>query len=56
MNKELAVLLSTMVACGNVLAATSFTKALTSGKTSVDMRLRYESVDQDNAAANADIA
>lgn len=36
------------------LAASSFTDAFTAGKAYVDFRLRYESVDQDNALEDAD--
>ena len=38
----------------SLVAADAFTDALTSGKASVDMRLRYETVDQDTANKDAD--
>ncbi|MDO8346691.1 MAG: alginate export family protein [Rugosibacter sp.] len=38
------------------LAGDSFADALTGGKPSVDMRFRYETVDQDNTLKNADAA
>ena len=53
MKKRLAILLVGIIVGSNVMAADNITEALTTGKASVDMRLRYESVDQDNALADA---
>ena len=39
---------------GYAQAAETLTEALTTGKVSTDLRLRYETVDQDNAAKDAD--
>jgi len=45
---------SALVAQSGVAVADAVTNALTSGKASVDMRLRYEKVDQDTANKDAD--
>ncbi|MDZ7803949.1 alginate export family protein [Thiohalophilus sp.] len=46
-------LLSTAMCFDVSLAADNITDAITSGKSSVDMRLRYESVEQDNSLQDA---
>ena len=50
------ILLSAIVLAlsGTAANAASFTDALTSGKAKVDIRARYENVDQDNALDEAD--
>lgn len=55
MNKKLsmALMISTAMCFDVAIAANSVTEAITSGKASVDMRLRYESVDQDNSLKDA---
>lgn len=45
--------LAVALASGHVVAAESITEALETGKASADFRLRYESVDQDNALKDA---
>lgn len=46
--------LLSIVSLSNVFAADSLTQALTSGKAYVDLRVRYEAVDQDNGLQDAD--
>lgn len=47
------VSLAVMLASGNALAADSISEALETGKVSGDLRLRYESVEQDNDVDDA---
>lgn len=51
---QYAVALLCMATVNNTLGGESFTEALTTGKAYVDLRLRYETVDQDNALQDAD--
>ncbi|TDY03651.1 alginate export family protein [Thiohalophilus thiocyanatoxydans] len=53
MKKISLTILAAMASYDVALAADSLTEALTSGKSSVDMRLRYEAVDQDNTLKDA---
>jgi len=50
----LATTITALLALGNIASAESITEALTGGQASVDVRLRYENVDQDNALDDAD--
>jgi hypothetical protein len=54
--KKIAICLSVALSgsCSSMAFADSITDALTNGKTSVNLNLRYESVDQDNALKDAD--
>lgn len=52
-NKISIVLLSTTMCFDVSLAADNITDAITGGKSSVDMRLRYESVEQENSLKDA---
>jgi len=54
MNKSLMTFLATLSLCPSALAAENITDAITSGKANIDLRLRYESVNQDNAVDDAD--
>ncbi len=49
-----ALALSAFLACGAPAKAGTFTEALTAGKAEVNMRLRYERVEQNNALKDAD--
>ena len=53
---KIALYLSSVLAAStsSVVMAESITEAITSGKTSADLNLRYESVSQDNALKDAD--
>jgi len=53
MNKLSMALLSSALFSPNLLAAESITEALTTGTTSANLNLRYESVEQDNALKDA---
>ncbi len=53
MNKTTLALLTSVVYLQGAYAESSFTDALTGGKTSMDMNLRYESVEQGNALDDA---
>jgi len=54
MNKSLMTFLATATMFPSVLAANTITEAINSGKANIDLRLRYESVKQDNAVDDAD--
>jgi len=54
MNKSLTTLLATVTMFPSVVAANTITDAITSGEANIDLRLRYESVNQDNAVDDAD--
>jgi len=54
MNKSFAALLLTCATSSSAIAAGSITEAITSGEANIDLRLRYENVDQNNAVDDAD--
>jgi len=53
MYRVIPVLLITITVATSAMANESITEALNNGKASVDLRLRYESVEQDNAVEDA---
>lgn len=53
MNKVIPTFLATLTLASTTTYASSFTEAFTSGEPNLDIRFRYESVEQDNAVDDA---